>query len=987
MFYQDNGVKGMLLNRSCSSPGRVFHAQQVDPDRQPATVSNKDMLKIATWNVRTLYQKGKLANVQQEMDRLQIDILGLCEIRWTGGGKITSENTTIIYSGGDSHLRGVGFILTKDVAAALIGYWALSDRVLLIKIKGRPFNVCIIQAYAPTADSSEEDIEDFYGQLDQAKKQCKSQDILIVMGDFNAKVGKGGYEDIVGSYGLGERNERGDKLIEWCTENSQVLMNTWFQHHPRRLWTWKSPGGNVKNQIDYVTISRRHRNAVRQVKCYPGADCDSDHSLLALWMKVKCKKLKKSKVTSRYDFKLLARSNEIQENYNIKVKNKFECLQELDDLNAYWQQIRDIIADSAKEIIPRKEQKAKQKWMTAEILDLMVDRRIAKQCQDSAKYKEKDKLIRQKCIQEKEEWFNERCEEIEVLSKKNQQLMYEKVKNLLKPRKCSSNGCIKGKDGSIIIDKSEILVRWEEYIKELYDDEDRGPQLKIQRHMEGPPILQSEIKHAIKKMKRGRATGIDEIAVEMIIALEEFGIEQLTKFANKVYDAGKFPDELSKSIFIALPKVNGAIECDLHRTISLMSHVTKIILRVILLRARNKVRQEISDEQYGFMKDRGTRNAIYMMRLMAERAIEMQRDLYVCFIDFKKAFDRVKHKDLMVMLNDIKIDSKDLRVIQDLYWRQQAAIKIDKDVSKYVEIKRGVRQGCVLSPDLFLLYSEIIMREIKDIDGIKVNGENINNVRYADDTALIADSESKLQHIVDRIVSTSDRFGLSLNVKKTFCMVISKKKESPKCHLVVDDQSIKQVKQFSYLGSILTSNGRCDTEIKQRIRMAKKSFRDQMNMLANRKIKLDTRKRILKSYVWSVLLYGCEAWNVSKNMEEKLASLELWFYRRMLKVSWMDKVRNELVLERAETCRSLIKMITKRQMSFFGHICRKESLEYLVITGKFDGKRDRGRQRQGYVASLKRRLGLSWTDNAIIHSTKDRELWGTMIVNVIGHGT
>ena len=98
-------------------------------------------------------------------------------------------------------------------------------------------------------------------------------------------------------------------------------------------------------------------------------------------------------------------------------------MQELDDLNAYWQQIRDIIADSAKEIIHRKEQKAKQKWMTAEILDLMVDRRIAKQCQDSAKYKEKDKLIRQKCIQAKEEWFNERCEEIEVLSKKNQQLM------------------------------------------------------------------------------------------------------------------------------------------------------------------------------------------------------------------------------------------------------------------------------------------------------------------------------------------------------------------------------------------------------------------------------------------------------------------------------------------------------------------------------------------------------------------------------------
>ena len=74
-------------------------------------------------------------------------------------------------------------------------------------------------------------------------------------------------------------------------------------------------------------------------------------------------------------------------------------------------------------------------------------------------------------------------------------------------------------------------------------------------------------------------------------------------------------------------------------------------------------------------------------------------------------------------------------------------------------------------------------------------------------------------------------------------------------------------------------------------------------------------------------------------------------------------------------------------LSFLGHVCRKESLEYLVTTGKFDGKRDRGRQRQGYVASLKRRVGLSWTDNVLMHSTKDRELWGTMIVNVVGHDT
>ena len=107
--------------------------------------------------------------------------------------------------------------------------------------------------------------------------------------------------------------------------------------------------------------------------------------------------------------------------------------------------------------------------------------------------------------------------------------------------------------------------------------------MKICKSNEGPQILESEIKHVIKRMKPEKATGVQGISVEIIIRLEEFGIQQLTKFANKVCDAGTFPENLSKSIFIVLPKTNGATEWELHRTISLMSHVTKILLRAILL--------------------------------------------------------------------------------------------------------------------------------------------------------------------------------------------------------------------------------------------------------------------------------------------------------------------------------------------------------------------------------------------------------------------
>ena len=155
------------------------------------------------------------------------------------------------------------------------------------------------------------------------------------------------------------------------------------------------------------------------------------------------------------------------------------------------------------------------------------------------------------------------------------------------------------------------------------------------------------------------------------------------------------PADLEKSVYIAIPKKPGTVECDQHRTISLMSHVTKIMLRVLMNRMRNNILPEISETQFGFMADKGTRNAIFALRTLMERAIEVQKDLYLCFIDYSKAFDKVGHSDLFDILQGINCDGKDLRVIRNLYWEQEAAIRVDSDCSEYRPICRGVRQGCV----------------------------------------------------------------------------------------------------------------------------------------------------------------------------------------------------------------------------------------------------------------------------------------------------
>ncbi|GFN91009.1 endonuclease-reverse transcriptase [Plakobranchus ocellatus] len=308
--------------------------------------------------------------------------------------------------------------------------------------------------------------------------------------------------------------------------------------------------------------------------------------------------------------------------------------------------------------------------------------------------------------------------------------------------------------------------------------------------------------------------------------------------------------DLSKSIFIALPKKPGATECELHRTISLMSHITKILQKIIMLRIRIKIKPEIAEEQCGFIEDKGTSNAIYILRTLIERALEAQKDIYPCFIDYTKAFDRVRHDEIITQLKQLNIDGKDSRIITTMYWEQTAAMRIENKTSTFQDIKRGVRQGCVLSPDLFSLYSEIIMRNLENHPGIKVGGQDINNLRYADDTVLIAENKEDLQKLLNIVEE-------ELNSKKTEVMVISRKQESSKCNIFINEVKLKQTEKFKYLGTIISNDGKTNREISARIAQAKINFQKMKTILTN--ISIETRKRALQCFLEPVLMYGCEA--------------------------------------------------------------------------------------------------------------------------------
>ena len=217
------------------------------------------------------------------------------------------------------------------------------------------------------------------------------------------------------------------------------------------------------------------------------------------------------------------------------------------------------------------------------------------------------------------------------------------------------------------------------------------------------------------------------ILQQMIKALDDKGIKKITELCNLVYDTGYLPPDLSTSIFIRLPKKAKATECSDYRTLSLMSHILKILLKVILKRNKHEIESVIIETQSGFMTGKGTREGIYNLGTIIERYIKCGKNIYLYFIDHEKAFDRVKHVKIIECMENLDIDGKDISLIRNLYWNQRAYMRTEDGLSPEIHIKRGVRQGCVLSPCLFNMYTENIFGAMDTNKGIYIYWWNNNN--------------------------------------------------------------------------------------------------------------------------------------------------------------------------------------------------------------------------------------------------------------------
>lgn len=989
----DNSLHG-LTNHGIRTPrfgggnSRVSSvvSKRIPCDSSRLRIDNECL--IATWNITSMFEAGKIHNTIKEMKRLKIKILGISEMRWAGSGLMTIDNYKIYYSGEDSphHRNGVALILEETVAKSVKNVVLHSDRLILVQLKTVHTDLNVIQVYAPTQQHDDETIENFYSSLEQLTSLTKSQDINIIMGDFNAKVGKGKEEDVVGNYGLGMRNDRGDRLIRFCVEKKLVISNTFFELPKRRLYTWKSPADTcervIRNQIDFICISRRYRNAIISAKTYPGADVPSNHNLLAAKIRVKLKKVTKTKCHPRFNRKKWE-NPEARENITRELNNQVQRLSEENDPIKLWESFKNTLQRVQEDHLMEGNPKNKQSWMTEEILALMDIRRSFKN-KNETEYKKLNNEIRRRIRAAKSNWHKQECEEIEKYDRNYDSFnLHKKLKEVAGLRKNIKPPIIEDKNGKLLIDIECQLARWNEYIKELFDD--NRSELENIDTTSGPSITKEEVQYALKNAKNGKAVGPDEIHVETLKLLGIAGIELITKMFNLIYESGIIPSDWLKSTFVVLPKKHRATKCNEYRTISLMSHVLKLFIRIIHQRIYRKIEEKISNTQFGFRCGLGTREALFATQVLVQRCRDMNQDVFLCAIDFEKAFDKVRHGKMLQLLKKSGIDDKDIRVIANLYWGQTACVRVGNQLSEEIEIKRGVRQGCVLSPMLFNLYSEEILNEVLDDtkEGIILNGVLMNNIRYADDTLLLTGSIEHLQALLNRIEAACSRFGLNMNTKKTKFMIISKKQYNRDLNITTNNGNIERVSRLVYLGTNINEEWNLSTEIKSRIAKARTTFMKLRNILSSHNLSLDLRVRMIRCYIFPVLLYGAEAWTLTESLLKNLQAFEMWIYRRVLRISWVDRISNETVLRRMNKDCEIINTVKTRKLEYFGHIMRHPEtygMLQLIMQGKIMGRRSVGRRTTSWLKNLRQWFGKTSAD--LFRAAVNKTMIVNMLVNM-----
>ena len=951
-----------------------------------------------------MFEAGKSPQVTNEMRRYKLDILGISETHWIQSGqKRLNTGEQILFSGrkDQQHSEGVAFILSKLAQKSLRGWEAHGERIIMASFttRNKDINMNIVQIYAPTNEATEEEKDDFYNQAQTIVDKLPRKDLNVFMGDANAKIGEDntGYEGIMGQHGLGQMNDNGERLANFCAFNSLVIGGSIFPHRRIHKASWISPDGRTENQIDHFCISRRFRRSLEDVRVLRGADVGSDHHMLFAKVKLRLKKYGQRPTVDRRRFQvnLLRGEGEKKTEFKLELRNRFQLLGEIEEetsIEEHWTKVKEVYNSTCKKTLGEANRKHKE-WITKSSLD-KINERIKRKAQVNEsrtrkakaeaekEYRKAAKEAKKSVRKDKEDFTRKVAEKAEkAATVGNMRILYQTTKTLTgkfgKPEVP-----VKDKEGNTVFGKEAQAERWKEHFETLLNrpPPSEPPDILPARNdlpINCEPPSKEEITEAIRKLNKGKAPGPDGIPPEALQADSDETATALLPLFKKIWNKGEFPHDWKEGHLVKLPKKGDLSNCNNYRGITLLSIPGKVFNRILLERIKEAIDKQLRDEQAGFRKNRSTIDQIASLRIIVEQSLEWNSDLIINFLDYEKAFDSIDRASLWKILRHHGIPEKVVNLIKNMYEGTSCRVVHEGQVTDSFNIKTGVRQGCLLSPFLFILAIDWLMKETTKgrRNGIQwTPWTQLEDLDFADDLALLSHTHDQMQGKTSSLDILSKSVGLKIHPGKS---KILKTSPDQKENVKIEEQVLEEVDSFCYLGSIIDRNGGTEADVKSRIGKAHAAFLALGKVWKTRDISLKTKLKLFNSNVKSVLLYGCETWNASKSCTRKVQVFINKSLRKILRIGWMDKITNEEVWKRAGQ-RTAEEEIGKRRWRWIGHTLRKENncIPKKALDWNPQGKRTRGRPRLTWRRIREgdvKRSGKSWKE--IKKIAQDRKEW------------
>ncbi|XP_073960575.1 uncharacterized protein [Choristoneura fumiferana] len=843
------------------------------------------------------------------------------------------------YLGQTKGLYGVGFLVKRIHKEKIISFTGISERVCVLEMELENTRFAIIQAYAPTEKSSQEEIDNFYKDLEKAHDSTSTKN-TISMGDFNAQIGtpKKYESSVTGKYGYGKRNVRGQRLIQYAQENNLKIINTMFKLKPKNRWTWISPDKNTKNEIDYIMTTKPH--IISKYEVLSSFPFGSDHRLLRATIQLKQTR------KSRRNFSNQSRKLKTADEQETYLKNLNSCIPELitthSDYNVedYYQKIVHCIKESLKNI----EGAEKRKILSEKALELMKERsklqnkhRLNKTDKENLKtlYKLTNKEVR-KCY----DTYRTNIIQLHLEKSRSAKKAYKELNKSTTWISSLQPGTSKCKS------RTEIIKIATDFYSKLYSHPDITKQSRVDNayHSTDTRLIQqfseSEILKQLTKLKPEKSPGPDGITNEHLKTARAVLLTPITILWNKILEEETVPHQWKESEIILLYKKGDAADIGNYRPISLMSCLYKLFASCLLDRISSNIDAHQPIEQAGFRSGFSTVDHIQVVDQVKEKYIEFHRPLYMAFIDYKKAFDSISHESIWEALESLNIKGKYINILKNIYGNSTSRVKLDR-VGTVINIKRGVRQGDPISPKLFIAVLQHVMGNLPwSKRGIDMNGDFLSHLRFADDIILFSECPQQLNKMINELNQASSKVGLEMNLEKT--KVMTNHHTTP---ILINNIPLEFVEKYIYLGKQISFNKDNNLEeVERRVAITWKKYWAHKEIFKSQ-LPLSAKKIVMDTTILPSLTYGCQTWTIDTKTKNKIQTTQRRMERSSMGLKLKDKVRNDDIRKNTKVTDALT-FVLKSKWKWAGHVARYEDKRWTRRAVEWPGppgKRARGR--------------------------------------------